>query len=213
MGNAFKEAKSNSNFTTPAYYRLNLSELLPNLDKIIWLDGDTVTFKDLTDMINIDMEDYYYRGFLDPVWKSFAPDPKTYDHYINSGVMLINLNKLRKDNIYEKFINFIRNNNGNYYFDQGVINTVCKDNIYCLPPKFGMWNFQNLEVARAANAQLNKKFRYKESDYLDAYKDPSILHYAGSAKPWNNTKVCKASDWWDYAKKTDYYDAILKIYN
>ena len=48
MGNDFKNAKNDARITTPAYYRLSLSEILPNVDKIIWLDGDTIVFKDLT---------------------------------------------------------------------------------------------------------------------------------------------------------------------
>lgn len=49
--------------TTPAYYRLSLSSLLPEVDKIIWVDGDTLIFEDLTNLINISMDGLYYKGF------------------------------------------------------------------------------------------------------------------------------------------------------
>ena len=47
MENKYKNANDKGHITTPTYYRLSLSELLPDLDKIIWLDGDTITYTDL----------------------------------------------------------------------------------------------------------------------------------------------------------------------
>ena len=50
--------------TTVAYYRLCLSDLFPNIDKMIYLDGDTLTFDNLKKMYDIDMKGFYYKGFL-----------------------------------------------------------------------------------------------------------------------------------------------------
>ena len=61
----YKDSHISGYITTAAYYRLSLSDLIPNLDKIIWLDGDTVVFGDLKEMYDIDMKGFYYRGFLD----------------------------------------------------------------------------------------------------------------------------------------------------
>ena len=47
MENRFKTARQ-GHVTTPTYYRLALSDLLPDEDRVIWLDGDTIIFKDLT---------------------------------------------------------------------------------------------------------------------------------------------------------------------
>ena len=214
MGNAFKEANSDSRITTPSYYRLNLSELLPNLDKIIWLDGDTVTFKDLTDMISIDMKGYHYKGFLDNNingTKSFGVDD---DHYICAGVMLINLHELRKDKMQEKFSKFVEENNDKLVqHDQTVINVMCSEKIGILPPKFGIWNFENEEVAKMHNDSLKIKSKYDEEEFLNSYKNPAILHYAGGGKPWKDNYAAFKDKWWDYAKKTDYYDVILKVYS
>ena len=54
MGNKYVKAKIDQRITTPAYYRLSLSDLLPNLNKIIWIDGDTITFKDLKEFYDIE---------------------------------------------------------------------------------------------------------------------------------------------------------------
>ena len=47
MKNKFKSEKLYRHITTPAYYRLYLPNLLSNIEKIIYLDGDTLTFDDL----------------------------------------------------------------------------------------------------------------------------------------------------------------------
>ena len=106
MGDAFKSAKSDSRITTPTYYRLYLSSLLPNIDKIIWLDGDTITFGDLTEMINLDMENYYFRGFLDNNINGTSSFGINSDNFICAGVMLINLQALRDNNMQESFFFF-----------------------------------------------------------------------------------------------------------
>ena len=54
MGKQYSKAKNDGRITTPAYYRLSLSDLLPNLNKIIWIDGDTITFKDLKEFYDIE---------------------------------------------------------------------------------------------------------------------------------------------------------------
>lgn len=50
MGNRYKNAPTNKKIPTPTYYRLSLPILLPKLEKIIWLDGDTLTHNDLKEM-------------------------------------------------------------------------------------------------------------------------------------------------------------------
>ena len=69
--------------------------LLPNINKIIYLDGDTITLIDLKEMYDIDMDNYYYKGFLDYLKDSFNPHNNL---YLCSGVLLINLEELRNEN-------------------------------------------------------------------------------------------------------------------
>ena len=65
MGDKYKNLKTNITIATPAYYRLELHNLLPNIKRIIWMDGDTIVFKDLTELIKLDMKGNYIMGFLD----------------------------------------------------------------------------------------------------------------------------------------------------
>ena len=212
MEDKFKNAKTDARIPTASYYRLSLSSLLPDVNKIIWLDGDTITLKDLSEMYKLDMSDYYYRGFLDYGFPETVKDFNVEnDHYICAGVMLINLDKLRRDNMEEKFYDFIsENNNKLVQHDQTVINVVCYENIGILPPQYGTFNISDELVSSYVN-QLKAKDKYTLEEVLNARENPSVLHFVW--KPWKDVNVPFSNIWFKYAKKTLYYNKILKKYN
>lgn len=211
MKDRYKDANDSGHITTPAYYRLSLSSLLPDLNKIIWVDGDTLTFEDLTDMFNIDMNGLYYRGFLDSNVHGSKDFGVENDHYICSGVMLINLEKLRQDNIEEKFEAFIKENNDRLVqHDQTVINVICAKNIGILPAKYGIFNFHDVTLARQHAKGLIAKDRYTESEMQEAYNSPAILHCVH--KPWGDFGLHRRDLWLSYAEKTGYLEEIKAKY-
>ena len=103
MGNKYqglnlKKETPTDILTTPAYYRLSLSDSLPKVDKIIWLDGDTLTLIDLKEMFDLDMENYYYKGYR--VWSRQCID-KFVDNYIfKKNITENTLPKISTDNTY-----------------------------------------------------------------------------------------------------------------
>ena len=91
------------------YYRLELSNVITDVDKIIYLDIDTLVHKDLTEFYNIDLGNYYYMGF--PAHDLTYTIINGTRNFINSGVMLINLKKLREINatqLYEEYYYIIK---------------------------------------------------------------------------------------------------------
>ena len=202
---------------TPAYYRLLLPDLLPNVDKIIWLDGDTLIFNDLKEMYDINIDGYYYKGFLDDnpsLADSFTLEN---DHCICSGVMLMNLNEIRKNNMTNKTIQFMVKNEEKLskqrYRDQIVINVMYYHKIGILPAKFGIFNYDNSSLLSSLVNIYRYKYKYSIEELKDAYYNPIILHYV--FKPWSKRKefVNRRELWWEYAKKTEYYNEIFeKLY-
>ena len=127
-------------FTT--YSRLFISHLLPeDVDKILYLDCDSIILGSFKDLWVEDISNYYCAGILDCIntaVKESLGIPKD-DIYINSGVLLINLKKWRDDNVEDKFVNFlIKNQNRFYQHDQGVINLVFKNKIKIVEPKYNL---------------------------------------------------------------------------
>jgi lipopolysaccharide biosynthesis glycosyltransferase len=159
-------------------------------------------------------------GFVDYDYKKAEKfGIKTYK-YITAGVLLINLKKMREENITQKFIDFINNNKKKLIQeDQTVINIVLHKRIDLLPPKFGIWNFLNKEKVLSHNYYRNKKLgiqAYRDDDILKGWRQPSIIHFAYKKKPWKkfqfNTSIRFSHEWWEYAKKSEEYENILKIY-
>ena len=203
-----------------AYYRLLLAKLIPDIKRIIYLDGDTLVFTDLTKMINLDMKNNIILGFVDDDYKKAKIfGIKTYK-YITSGVLLIDLEKMRKENISQKFFDFIRNNKKKLIQeDQTIINIVLHGRIDLLPPKFGVWNFVNIKNVIHHNHYKNKKLgiqAYDDREILEGWRHPSIIHFV-MGKPWRDA-LFKSNKhfhqkWWEYAKKSDEYENIIKFYS
>lgn len=213
MGDKYKHANDRGHITTPAYYRLSLSELLPDLDKILWIDGDTLTFKDLTEMYNLNMDGIYYRGFIDPDIYGVKEFKLENNQGICDGVMVINLEKLREDDMVSKFEQFIIDNNEELrQHDQTVINVLCHEKNGILPPKFGMFNYYGTaEDAKTYCERLVGENAYTPEEMYDGFNDLALVHCV--CKPWVYFfDVSFGSTWWDYAKKTDFYNEIAERY-
>lgn len=174
------------------YYRLFLASILPDIDKILYLDCDSLIVDDISDLWNIDLENYLCAGVLDlmpNVYKENIGLSKD-DVYINAGVLLINLKSWRKENIEEKFINFIKiNSNKPMHHDQGVINAILKDRIKVIPPKFNWLNpFHGTNPFMIINWFLDSSKYYDKDTIINSEDNPVFLHFCACSmgRPWNN---------------------------
>lgn len=214
MGEMYTSAPQDLKYrhiTTPAYYRLSLPDLLPNIDKLIWLDGDTLVLEDLHQMFSIPMDGYYVKGFLDNPTHAKYNQPR--DRYICDGVMLMNLAELRRDNVTAKFRDFIEKNGDKLTkHDQTVINVVCHDKIGALPPRFGLMNFlfsSEKKLAKYIKRVISPE-KYSRNELLDASNNPAIIHF--TTKPWRRPTWRFADLWMNYAKETDVYIEIMETF-
>lgn len=93
-----KDSANMKNFYTP-YCMLRLFcdkvEQLP--DKLLYLDTDTVALKDIKELYEIKLGDCEYAGAIDYLGKIFK-NPR----YINSGVLLLNLPRIRQTGLLAK---------------------------------------------------------------------------------------------------------------
>ena len=96
MGKKYSKYKTNFYKSVTVFYRMELSNLINDTNKLIYLDVDTITHNDLTELYNIDMGKNYYMGFPghDLTFIEFHGTR----NFINTGCILINLKKLREVN-------------------------------------------------------------------------------------------------------------------
>jgi lipopolysaccharide biosynthesis glycosyltransferase len=156
-----------------AYSRILLSHLL-DVPRLIYLDCDVLVFRDLSELFDIELS---LRKILAAVPDSETPtlgdDSYTLagamnlpddGRYFNSGVMLLNLDELRKQNFANQSFEFFENNRGQYRLhDQSAINFLLHGQIAELPE---YWN------------RASWRFDAQQNNELDC-----VLHYTGSV-PW-----------------------------
>lgn len=217
VGNKFNGWKHGRNIPVPSFYRSILGEIIYNTNKIIYLDGDTLIYKDLTSMYNINMDYLYFRGIREVP----ASYEKNIDKssYICAGVMLINIELLRKEKVFHKFKNYYYTyyDQGIYYGDQHIINDLFRNKIGYLPPKYGIFfiNKQKLNLYKNLEPLI-----YTEKELLESVYKPVIRHINGITmdnkrvrKPWKIDYYTKIkSEWNYYANKTGYYSSICSFY-
>lgn len=169
-----------------AYYRVLLPELLPHLDKIIYLDCDLIVLKSLRELWDTELEEAGVaaaRDFIDYV----KDEELNYKHqvrigmdirlpYFNSGVLLINLAELRAMRFSEVFFRVRKELDTVLRFsDQDVFNHIFQNKLKLLPQG---WNFQ-APLLMLPEAKL---------DTLET--DIAIIHYTTDAKPWIPNALC-----------------------
>ena len=209
MADKFAKADSNKKITTPTYYRLELSSLLPDVNRIIWMDGDTAVFEDLTELITIDMKHYYIMGFLDSLPNAIERFGVKDATVLCAGVLLLDLDALRKNHMQEKMYQFINDNLGKLnQHDQTVINVVCQNNIGPLPPKYGIWCFEAEVYALKHNERQRPWLKYNKDEFVHAYYHPAILHYVWPKPFWKRQKPVFNKEWWEYARISGYYNDV-----
>ena len=209
IGNKYEGKDTNNKIPTAAYYRLDLHNILPDVDRIIYMDGDTAIFQDLSELIFLDMKGNYILGFLDDRPNALRKYKIKNAVVICSGVILIDLAALRKNNMTEKFNAFMEANLGKLeQHDQTTINVVCQGKISTLPPKYGMWNFRTLEDFILHNYLYSYFIRYNTKELLLAYEYPGIVHYIKGKPFYKISNKYYYDEWWAYARKTAYYSEI-----
>ena len=79
------------------HYKLLLPFLFPDYERMIYLDGDTLIRKDISEMYNYPFNDNYILGF--PFYMTYVMDKHGIkaEHYINGGCLLFNIEQIRKD--------------------------------------------------------------------------------------------------------------------
>jgi lipopolysaccharide biosynthesis glycosyltransferase len=182
-------------FSVVMYYRIFIESLFPEYDKVLYLDCDIVVLGDIAELYNNDISNLYLAASPEEVMaevKVFGDYvEKALDvpvaEYFNAGIMVMNLAELRKDNIEKKFFEMINRFRFRVTQDEDYLNVLCKGKTKILD--LG-WN----------------KTAFKNEKFDD--KNLKLIHYKINWKPWKNRNVLYEDYFWNYAKKTEFYDLI-----
>lgn len=188
--------------TKATFFRLELPKLLPHCDKCLYLDSDILICDDLYELFSTDLDDDYIGGVLAFAYyrneqaiesKIEELQLRSLDNYINAGVLLLNLKRLREDNMAKVFEQHLAR--GYSSQDQDVLNAACSKNIKLLPFKYNaMTKYELLDDSCYESSYLQGLITQEE--WNEGRLTPSIIHYADKRKPWNDLSTYYADRWW-----------------
>ena len=182
MGTWFNDAPTHFHITKESYYRLSIPDILPNVGKCIWLDVDIIVRDDLTDLWNFNLGDNYIAAVSDVLGQHRCKELgiSCKEQYINAGVLLINVNAMRKDNIVDLLLSHV--DKGYIFADQDILNKVCLGRISLLPLKYNILIPYALDLALLADT-------FTSTEVDEALNNPVVIHYNASTKPWNSHSI------------------------
>ena len=194
--------------TPAALLKFSLGELLPDLDKVLYLDGDILIRGDLAEFFDVDLGDNLLAAAPDTGVLSFPrPIHSEVAAYFNSGVMLLNLKKMRAEDYAARLVAAKRGDSERALMDQDVFNRVCDGKALPLPPRA---NCLLVNLARAfghglfAMADFNRRFGTDYRDLSAFGKDAILVHFSSKDKPWLSPDVPFAGEWMRVFERTPF---------
>lgn len=185
-------------FTLTIYFRLFIPVMFPEYNKGLYLDSDIVVEDDLAKLYDIDLGENFIAAARDmsvvdvKVLGDYMEEavgvPR--EEYINSGILLMNLKKMRQTGLEEHFFHLFNT----YHFDciapdQDYLNAMCNGNIRYLE---SIWDAMPTEGK-------------------EPMEQPSIIHYNLFSKPWCYDGIQYEDVFWKYAKYSGYWEELKTL--
>jgi len=185
-------------FTLTIYFRLFIPSMFPQYDKGIYIDSDVVLTDDIAKLFDIDIGENYI-GACNDLSIADIPPLVAYTEkavgvnakeYINSGVLLMNLKKMRDDDLEGHFLSLLNK----YHFDsiapdQDYLNAMCNGKIY----------------------YLEEKWDTMPNDAKPMLIETSLIHYNLFSKPWCYDGIQYEEQFWNYAQDCGFIDEIREF--
>ena len=213
------ELPHHGHFRPETYFRLLAPQLLPNVDKAIYLDSDLIVDDDVSELFDVDVTGYKlaatrdadtigqidgYDATVGPYLKDELGMDDPHD-YFQAGVLLMNLAELRRTVTPEEFLALSTERMWRW-LDQDVLNKVVNGDYVRVHMRWNyLMDWQHLRRTHIiANAPADVRAEYEE-----AAADPAVIHFAGpDNRPWLYPDADRAELFWHYAMRSPYLDEI-----
>lgn len=172
-----------AHISTDTYSRLLAADLLPHVDRFVYLDCDLVMLDDIAVLHDTPLNGCMVGGVNhhnSSIGAQFAerfglasPDAP----YVNAGVLVVDAAAWRQDGICNRLLDWMNDNSAKLRFgDQDSLNHMLRGHIAILPDR---WNVEARHYAEIYNGTaMNPALRA-------AMRNPAVIHYTGPVKPWS----------------------------
>jgi lipopolysaccharide biosynthesis glycosyltransferase len=173
-------------FTRKAtWYRIFLPELLPDVDRILYLDADLIVLDEVAPLWQLDLDGRWLGAVTNVFQHNHLHRPAELglagpEVYFNAGVLLMNLGEMRRDSCSDALLDYaVRNAELIEWRDQDALNVVLGERRLALHPR---WNLMNSALLFPSAAEV-----YGRDVLEEARARPAIRHFEGpdANKPWH----------------------------
>lgn len=208
---------SHAYFKEECYYRLVAPFIFRQYQKVLFTDIDLVFNQDVQELYNIDLSGKPIAATIDLLWHGIMRKTPSLEteyarktlgladpyKYVNTGIMLLDVQKCLTRQLPQATLALVSSNQYKTQ-EQCAINAFLKEDICYLDPR---WNV-------AVQPQWVKEImtympEQTLATYQAAYQQAKVWHFMGGAKPWDNLQEDKSIVWWQYARRTPFYEQIL----
>lgn len=213
--NFFVKGENNKIYLSKeAYFRLLAPELLPEYKVALYLDSDIIVLSGWTDIFQMDLNEYLLAAVPDiwDNWKCYSARYRlaeyrkkelcitNFGEYFNSGVMLLNLDEMRKTFREGELLKIAASKDWKKH-DQDVLNLMCKGRVHLLDYKWNLIECPGTDAFAVIPEEEYHIFKMNQNDR-------KIVHFA-SRKPWKIRGVQNENDFWKFAVKSHFFDVLF----
>jgi lipopolysaccharide biosynthesis glycosyltransferase len=194
----YAEACTDYGVSSTALYKFLLPQLIADRDKVLYIDGDVLIRADVRSIFDVDMGDHLAAVVRDYPQVLYAEQTFGVEHgmgYFNSGVMVLNLDKMRAERISDRLI-AAKQLSDSPLQDQDIFNDVLAGQVTYMPLKCSV---SVLNLYRSAHRydlmRLNELNETAYNDLTEVVDDAIIVHFNSPDKPWKYYDVPLADIW------------------
>lgn len=159
-----------------------LTEMLPDRDRVLCVDGDMIVMDDLGPLWRTDLEGALFGAVTNPLypfmldWRDRVgvTDPR---HYVNGGLLLLDLARMRAEGTADELREYAKAHPTNPGQEQDALNALYHGRHLLLHPR---WNVQTTFF------ELHERdLPFSRAELAEARTNPGIVHFLGPYKPWH----------------------------
>lgn len=184
-------------YTKTTYYRFFIPALFPQYDRGLYLDCDIVVEGDIAKLYDIEMSDCILAAAPEEVMlevdvfgtytEAVLDIPR--DEYFSAGIMVMNLEKMRRVSLEEQFVELLGRRTFRVTQDQDYLNVLCHDDYFMLDSGWNKTAWEQVPLTSPLN----------------------IIHYKINWKPWHYKGVRFEDEFWKYAEMTPYATMLYEM--
>jgi lipopolysaccharide biosynthesis glycosyltransferase len=187
-------------FPVNAWYRVRLPELLPGVERVLYIDADALITARIDELWSADLDGALVGAITNPLYEKMIPRIQSElglpdgTSYFNSGVLLIDLDAWRTAGITDAICLFVAGH-AIVWPDQDALNGVLHGRRLRLHPRWnampGLWELPT------------RYLPYTSDEIREAKASPAIVHFVGPYKPWHfRSRHPFRAEWFQYVERT-----------